>query len=145
MGEELAQYQANSTASTTITQLGDQERVPDVLFEYRQQFCQKKIERKLRNSKKTQYIPIVPNQIVEGQLSDSEAETETETDKLKAEIDSLKRQLSEKDSEYYTAENQARVEHFAVLENLVFTITSRILQILMKQIDRFLAKILIYI
>ena len=50
----------------------------------------------------------MPNQIVEGQLSDSEAETETETDKLKAEIDSLKRQLSEKDSEYYTAENQAR-------------------------------------
>ena len=48
----------------------------------------------------------MPNQIVEGQLSDSEAETETETDKLKAEIDSLKRQLSEKDSEYYTAENQ---------------------------------------
>ena len=57
----------------------------------------------------------MPNQIVEGQLSDSEAETETETDKLKAEIDSLKRQLSEKDSEYYTAENQARVEHFAII------------------------------
>merc|ERR1739838_46921 len=54
LGEELAQYQANSTAPTTITQLGDQ----------------------------TRYIPIVPNQIVEGRLSDSEAETETENDKL---------------------------------------------------------------
>ena len=61
----------------------------------------------------------MPNQIVEGQLSDSEAETETENDKLKAEIDDLKRQLSEKDSEYYTAENQNTNETQVIFRSVI--------------------------
>ena len=86
LGAELAQYQANSTASTTITQLGDQ----------------------------TQYIPIVPTaafapDIVHGELptSDSEGEAETETDRLRAEIVELRGRLDkEKESEYFTPENR---------------------------------------
>ena len=75
LGAELNRYQADSTVSTTITQ-GDA----------------------------TQYIPIVPNQLEEGPLPDSDHE---ETVSL------------EKATEYFTADKVTEGSFFQLLINLI--------------------------